>query len=191
MTARQLLFPAELLVKPTSWLPPGQPGRLPGEHDGRVPLRAGRGGVDIIETDLHLTADGVFVCIHDGTVDRTTDGHGAVADMTWAQIKALSASYGRPEFRDYRVPALAELCPLLAHEAPEVALAPQPKPTVSWIRSCAASWQTSPRQRMICLSVLWCCPSTWGVWRRLAVVAPLIPKGFITMSKLTPRGVDG
>ena len=31
-------------------------------------------GADILETDLHVTADDVFVCIHDATLDRTTNG---------------------------------------------------------------------------------------------------------------------
>ncbi len=69
-------------------------------------------GADIIETDLHLTADGVFVCIHDATVDRTTNGHGPVAEMTLAQMKSLSASYGRAEFQGEQVPTLAELSAL-------------------------------------------------------------------------------
>jgi glycerophosphoryl diester phosphodiesterase len=73
-------------------------------------------GADILETDLHLTADGVFVCIHDGTVDRTTDGQGAVAEMTLAEIKELSASYGRTEFHAERVPTLAELTAILPAE---------------------------------------------------------------------------
>nr|MBC7246069.1 hypothetical protein [Chloroflexota bacterium] len=70
-------------------------------------------GADILETDLHLTVDGHFVCIHDETVDRTTDGHGRVADMTLAELKRLSASYGRPEFRDERIPTLAEVAEIL------------------------------------------------------------------------------
>ena len=43
-------------------------------------------GADIIETDLHVTADGEFVCIHDATVDRTTDGRGPVAGMTLGHV---------------------------------------------------------------------------------------------------------
>lgn len=70
-------------------------------------------GADALETDLHLTADGVFVCIHDATVDRTTDGAGPVAGMTLAELKTLSASYGRPEFQSERAPTLAELASLL------------------------------------------------------------------------------
>jgi len=77
-------------------------------------------GADILETDLHLTADGAFVCIHDATVDRTTDGSGAVAGMTLAQLKCLSAGYGRPDHTAERVPTLAETAALLP---PTVALA--------------------------------------------------------------------
>lgn len=50
-------------------------------------------GVDVLELDIHSTADDVLVVIHDGTVDRTTDGSGAVHDLTLAEIKALDAGY--------------------------------------------------------------------------------------------------
>src|SRR3954452_4748072 len=40
--------------------------------------------------DLQLTADGVLVAMHDGTVDRTTTGHGNVADFTLAAIRGLA-----------------------------------------------------------------------------------------------------
>ncbi|WP_082448462.1 MULTISPECIES: glycerophosphodiester phosphodiesterase family protein [unclassified Sphingomonas] len=46
-------------------------------------------GVDVMETDVRMTRDGHLVMIHDATVDRTTDGHGRVADLTLAQIQAL------------------------------------------------------------------------------------------------------
>lgn len=75
--------------------------------------RALEDGADIIETDLHLTADGVFVCIHDATVDRTTDGRGPIDQMTLAEVKSLSAAYDRPEFADERIPTLAETMALI------------------------------------------------------------------------------
>lgn len=46
-------------------------------------------GVDAIEFDLRISRDGVVVVIHDPTVDRTTDGTGAVADLTLAELKRL------------------------------------------------------------------------------------------------------
>jgi glycerophosphoryl diester phosphodiesterase len=50
-------------------------------------------GVDVLETDIHITKDGHLVAIHDPTVDRTTDGKGAVADLTLDEIQKLDAGY--------------------------------------------------------------------------------------------------
>jgi glycerophosphoryl diester phosphodiesterase len=50
-------------------------------------------GADVLDTDAHLTHDGALVLIHDDTVDRTTDGRGAVRDLTLAQIRGLDAAY--------------------------------------------------------------------------------------------------
>lgn len=50
-------------------------------------------GVDVLEMDLHITRDGVLVLIHDETVDRTTNGKGAVEEMTLAELKSLDAGY--------------------------------------------------------------------------------------------------
>lgn len=65
------------------------------------------------ETDVHLTADGVLVCFHDPTVDRTTNATGPVEELTLAELQALDAGYrhSTPEgysFRAYgsRVPTL-------------------------------------------------------------------------------------
>lgn len=46
-------------------------------------------GADMMETDVRRSADGVLVMIHDATVDRTTDGTGAVDRLSWAQLSAL------------------------------------------------------------------------------------------------------
>jgi glycerophosphoryl diester phosphodiesterase len=50
-------------------------------------------GYRYIETDVHRTRDGVFVCHHDATVDRTTNGTGAIAGMTLAEIRRFDAGY--------------------------------------------------------------------------------------------------
>jgi len=54
-------------------------------------------GVDVLETDLHITKDGQLVAIHDPTIDRTTNGHGKVADMTLEEIQKFDAGY---QFKD-------------------------------------------------------------------------------------------
>src|SRR5687768_5589517 len=50
-------------------------------------------GSDMVELDVHATADGRCVVIHDPTVDRTTDGTGRVDQMTLAQLQRLDAGY--------------------------------------------------------------------------------------------------
>jgi glycerophosphoryl diester phosphodiesterase len=50
-------------------------------------------GVDVLEMDIHASSDGVLVVIHDDTVDRTTDGAGAVKEMTFAELSQLDAGY--------------------------------------------------------------------------------------------------
>jgi len=48
-------------------------------------------GIGAVEVDVKLTADDQLILIHDPRVDRTTDGAGAVAEMTWAQLRVLDA----------------------------------------------------------------------------------------------------
>ncbi|MEM7157107.1 MAG: glycerophosphodiester phosphodiesterase [Myxococcota bacterium] len=50
-------------------------------------------GADVLELDVHATADGVLVVMHDDTVDRTTDGEGLIQELTLEEIKALDAGY--------------------------------------------------------------------------------------------------
>ncbi len=63
-------------------------------------------GMDFIECDPRLTRDGVFVIMHDATVDRTTDGSGKVKDMTLSEIRALRTEHGE------QVPTLEEVLSL-------------------------------------------------------------------------------
>jgi glycerophosphoryl diester phosphodiesterase len=51
-------------------------------------------GVDVLEMDLRRTMDGQIVVLHDATVDRTTNGHGSVAELTVAEVQRLDAGYG-------------------------------------------------------------------------------------------------
>jgi len=71
-------------------------------------------GVDVVEVDVRTTADRELVLMHDDTVDRTTDGSGAVSQFTAAQIAALDAgSKFSAQYAGERVPTLAaalDLC---------------------------------------------------------------------------------
>ncbi|MFD7904652.1 glycerophosphodiester phosphodiesterase [Kitasatospora sp. NPDC057904] len=53
-----------------------------------------RQGADWVETDVQTTRDGVPVLMHDPSVDRTTNGKGAIGDLTAAQIAALRVTIG-------------------------------------------------------------------------------------------------
>jgi glycerophosphoryl diester phosphodiesterase len=66
--------------------------------------------IPVIEIDTRLSADGVPVLVHDAVVDRTTNGTGAVASMTVAQLKQLDAgSWFAPEFTGERIATVAEV----------------------------------------------------------------------------------
>ena len=53
-------------------------------------------GTDVLEMDVHLTLDGHVVVMHDERVDRTTNGQGAIRNMTLAHLKTLDAAYWWP-----------------------------------------------------------------------------------------------
>ena len=66
-------------------------------------------GVDMIEFDVQVTADRHLVVIHDPTVDRTTNGRGAVAGMTLDALRKLDAGAGFDGYyAGQRIPTLAE-----------------------------------------------------------------------------------
>ncbi|MEU9851301.1 glycerophosphodiester phosphodiesterase family protein [Streptomyces sp. NPDC047985] len=69
---------------------------------------ARRGGAEFIENDVQPSKDGVPYVLHDGTVDRTTNGKGAIRSLTSAQLDALDAgSWFGPSYTGTRIPALA------------------------------------------------------------------------------------
>ena len=55
--------------------------------------RAVEAGADVLEMDVMLTGDGALVVHHDETVDRLTDGTGAVAELTLEEIRELDAAH--------------------------------------------------------------------------------------------------
>lgn len=67
-------------------------------------------GATFIETDLQLSRDAHFVAIHDDTLNRTTNGQGAVHDMTLTELRRLDAgSWFGSEFAGERIPTLEEI----------------------------------------------------------------------------------
>jgi len=71
-------------------------------------------GAAMIELDVMLSRDRKVVVIHDETLERTTNGRGAVADLTLAELKQLDAgSWYHPRFAGQRLPELSEVLDLV------------------------------------------------------------------------------
>lgn len=76
-----------------------------------------KAGCEVLDMDLHLSQDGVLVLMHDTTVDRTTNGSGAIRDLTWNQLEKLDAGYSfSPDGKTFpyrgrglRIPRLEEV----------------------------------------------------------------------------------
>ena len=104
----------------------------------------------ILETDARMTADGHVVLLHDGTVDRTTDGTGPIAKMTLAEVKRLDAGYkfSRDRGRTFpwrgkgvRIATLVEALAVLPESRFEIELKPADgvtDPTLRVIRKARA-----------------------------------------------------
>jgi glycerophosphoryl diester phosphodiesterase len=88
-------------------------------------------GATFIETDLQLSRDTRFLAIHDDTVNRTTNGHGKVHDLTLAELRRLDAgSWFGSEFTGERVPTLEEILEFAKKH--DVVFYLELKPTGSW-----------------------------------------------------------
>ena len=71
-------------------------------------------GADGIELDVHLSRDGRLVVCHDETVDRTTDGSGAIRALDYDEIRRFDAgSWSAPEYRGQRIPLLDDVLHLV------------------------------------------------------------------------------
>ena len=141
-----------------------------------------RDGADILETDLHLSKDDKFICIHDATLDRTTDGSGRIEELSAAQIKKVSAFNQMEGFRKERVPLLEEIAAILPEN---VALALELKTDRFLDESVCeqlviALQKAGVLERSIVLS--------FSLQRINAVrkVEKDMPIGLITMKKLSP-----
>ncbi|MBI3185045.1 MAG: glycerophosphodiester phosphodiesterase [Myxococcales bacterium] len=68
------------------------PPRL-GAGFGPLLPRSGYRSTDVLELDVHATGDGEWVVSHDATVDRCTEGTGAIASMSWRELARLDAGF--------------------------------------------------------------------------------------------------
>ena len=71
-------------------------------------------GAHMIELDVRFTKDSALVILHDPTVDRTTNGHGRIGDLTLAEVKTLDAgSWKDGRFKGEKIPTLKEVLDIM------------------------------------------------------------------------------
>lgn len=126
-TVRSILcaiFVSVAAAMPVESAPPAQPQTFVVAHRGLLrhapenTLANFRACLELrlgFEFDVMRSSDGKLVCIHDATVDRTTNGSGRVDELTLAELKRLDAgSSFDPAFRNERIPTVEEVFELLA-----------------------------------------------------------------------------
>lgn len=100
-------------------------------------------GADMSELDIQVSKDGALIVMHNATVDATTNGHGAIADLTLAELKQLDAGEGEP------IPTLPEVIALVRGRSGlylELKAPTSPRPTVKLLRQ---SHFTAPEQVIV------------------------------------------
>ncbi|KWT63795.1 hypothetical protein ADL21_00010 [Streptomyces albus subsp. albus] len=121
----------------------GHRGTAADENTMRGFRDAQRAGASGVELDVWWTRDGVPVVMHDPTVDRTTNGHGAVANLTVAQVSRLRTARGE------HVPTLDEALRYAAGHQLTVLVELKPTPTPAQMRTLLAAIRATGAQRYV------------------------------------------
>ena len=87
----RLVF-SQKTLRPLVFAHRGGGGLIP-ENTLAAFVYSAKAGVDVLELDIHATSDGALVVMHDAMVDRTTDGHGRVNELTLEAVKRLDAGF--------------------------------------------------------------------------------------------------
>ena len=91
----------------------GNTGRAP-ENTLATYKEALKVGVDFIEIDVRTSLDGKLVILHDGTLNRTTNGEGPLKNKTFIELRELSAGKSFIGFDKEKIPTLEEVCQLIS-----------------------------------------------------------------------------
>lgn len=69
-------------------------------------------GFRYVETDVSFTSDGVAVCLHDSTINRTSNGTGNISDLTFEQVRQYDFCYGKTAYSPCLIPSFEEFITL-------------------------------------------------------------------------------
>ena len=105
-------------------------------------------GYRYLETDVHVTADGVLLAFHDAALDRVTDQQGVIAGLTHAEIRRARIG-GREEVRPS--PPWSRSCPASGSTSTSRPTAPSDRWPTSWPRGASrtTSWSGRSRDRAV------------------------------------------
>lgn len=149
------------------------------EHSLAAYRQAIAEGADGFECDIRLTADGHLVLHHDRTVKRTSDGKGAVSDLTLAQLREFNFAVLHPDCGDdpeaARIPTVEDLFGLVADSGKEIKLLIEAKhPSRFGPRLEMRLWETLKRWPDLDVTVMSFSRAALRTWRELDRRTPLV-----------------
>jgi glycerophosphoryl diester phosphodiesterase len=125
-------------------------------------------GVDYVELDIRATRDGHLVIMHDGSVDRTTNGNGAVRDLDFATIRSLDAgSKFNAKYAGEKVPTFDEVLQL-CHRRVHIYVDHKQAPTEQMF----AAIKKHGMEREV---IVYNGPEALKEWKRIAPHIPVMP----------------
>jgi glycerophosphoryl diester phosphodiesterase len=131
---------------------------------------------DFVEFDVRASSDNVLVIMHDASVDRTTDGTGAIASLTLAQLQALDAgSWFATNFTGTRIPTFAQALQ---------AVLPQATPLIHQYTGTPAQFVTELAQ-LGCTTNVVVQSFDWNFLSSLHALEPRIRLGALGQTTLT------
>lgn len=141
-------------------------------------------GADVLETDLHFTRDNEIVLFHDHTIDRMTEGQGALQNYTLAELKRYQTRAPGGQLTGARILSLVEL--IEATNAQTPLLLELKDPRFAQSNDAARLIEVLERYDMVqrCAIVSFHAEYVTGV----EAVQPAIPTGNITMWNALPTG---
>lgn len=141
-------------------------------------------GADVLETDLHFTRDDQIVLFHDHTLDRMTDGQGALQNYTLAELKRYHTRAPAGHFTNARILTLAELLEATNTQTPLLLELKDPRFT----KPCDAKRLVELLERYDMLQRCAIVSFHPEYVAAVEAVQPAIPTGNITMWNALPTG---